>query len=311
MGEEMSGPKKPVTKTGRTKSGRDNTAASFRDKWTYNQKLAFAETSREDSEIFQWILNRNGFANPQTFREYLGKKVRILDAGCGNGRVTALLRRYSNPEKTKVLGIDLVAIDIARKNLKGAVNVNFLRKNILGPLGSLGKFDFIYCQEVLHHTKDPKKGFLNLCGLLAEGGEIAIYVYKKKAPIRELTDEYIRKRISSLPYKKAMKICDQITELGRVLSDCQHKIKIPRVDILEIQEGEYELQRFIYHFFMKCFWNPTLNFKDNSAINYDWYHPHLSSKHTAEEVQGWFREAGLKMKHLYVDFYGITIRGQA
>ena len=47
-------------------------------------------------------------------------------------------------------------------------------------LSSLGKFDFIYCQEVLHHTTNPFFAFKNLVNLVAPEGEIAIYVYKKR-----------------------------------------------------------------------------------------------------------------------------------
>ena len=34
------------------------TKTSFRDKWVNNPDLAFAETVREGSDIFNWILNR-------------------------------------------------------------------------------------------------------------------------------------------------------------------------------------------------------------------------------------------------------------
>ena len=181
---------------------------------------------------------------------------------------------------------------------------------MLDDLSDLGKFDFIYCQEVLHHTENPWKAFQNLCNILDTEGEIAIYVYKIKAPIREFTDDFIRQKISNLSYEEAMKICDQITELGKVLSEQNIKIAIPGVEILEIKKGEYDLQRFIYHFFMKCFWSPDLSFEDNSVINYDWYHPQLCSRHTIDEVRERFKSNGLKINHEFVDFYGITIRGQ-
>ena len=41
----------------------DQTLRSFRDKWTHNPALAFAETLREGSDIFEWILRRNGLAS--------------------------------------------------------------------------------------------------------------------------------------------------------------------------------------------------------------------------------------------------------
>jgi 2-polyprenyl-3-methyl-5-hydroxy-6-metoxy-1,4-benzoquinol methylase len=289
----------------------DNTENSFKDKWEKNEDLAFSETLNENSEIHQWILNRNGFKDSNDLKKFLNDKKKILDAGCGNGRVTALLRMNA-PENSKVHGIDLVSSEVAKNNFKkySFDSIEVTKKNLLDDLTDLGKFDFIYCQEVLHHTENPHKAFLNLCDLLDDNGEIAIYVYKQKAPIREFVDDYIRDRISPMNYSDAIKVCNQITELGKALSEMKIKIKVPAVDVLDIKEGDYELQRFIYHFFMKCFWNPELSYDDNSVINYDWYHPQLCTRHTTDEIEKWFTDAGLEILHVFTDFYGITVRGK-
>ena len=65
----------------------------------------------------------------------------------------------------------------------------------------------------------------------------------------------------------------------------------------------------MYHHFLKCFWNPSFSFKDNNAVNFDWYHPKLSFKFEMEEVKNWFKTNNLKIIHSCEDFYGITIRG--
>ena len=291
-------------------SEQTNTKLSFHDKWSKNADCAFEQTITEGADIFNWILTRNGFANGVEFGGYLSNRRRILDAGCGNGRVSALLRRYSDEDKTEVVGIDLVAAEIARANLKNERNMRFETKDLMSDMRELGQFDFIYCQEVLHHTLDPKHSFGNLVKLLADNGEIAIYVYKQKAPIREFVDDFIRNRIGGLAYEEAYRACEQITALGKALADTKIKIEVPGVDLLEIKAGEYDLQRFIYHFFMKCFWNDELSENDNVVVNYDWYHPQLCSRHTLDEVRSWFDELGLKITQECVDFYGITIRGK-
>ena len=287
-----------------------NTSRSFGDKWTNNVDLAFEQTQDEGSDIFNWILNRNGFSNVEQFKDYLSKKTRILDAGCGNGRVTALLRKYSKEIITEIIGIDLVSAAIAKKNLQDFGNLQFFDKDLLSDLSDLETFDFIYCQEVLHHTSDPQRAFVNLVNLLADDGEIAIYVYKKKAPTREFVDDYVRQLISDLPYEEAFKACEELTALGKSLSDLQLTINVPYVKVLEIKAGEYDLQRFIYHFFAKCFWNNQLSYKANVVINYDWYHPQLCSRHTVEEIREWFKISNLEIVQEHVDFYGITIRGK-
>lgn len=286
-----------------------HTATSFFDKWSQNQDLAFSETSRVGSDIYQWILQRNGFHDAGALSGFLADKKRILDAGCGNGRVTNLLAAHA-PAQSKIVGFDLVAAPVARENLKHLPQVEIFERNLLEPLSDLGTFDFIYCQEVLHHTADPKQAFLNLCSLLAPGGHIAIYVYKLKAPVREFVDDYIRNKISHLPYEEAQAACQQITELGKRLDALNIEFDAPAVDVLEIPEGRYTMQRFLYHFFMKCFWNDDLSTEANVAINYDWYHPQLCTRHTPAEIRGWFAEANLPIVQECVDEYGITMRGR-
>ena len=199
---------------------------------------------------------------------------------------------------------------VAKENLKDYKNIRIEQANLLESLEQLGKFDFIYCQEVLHHTGNPYLGFSHLVSLLEKTGEIAIYVYKLKAPIREFTDDYIRDKIAKLPYEEAMRICDQITEFGKTLSMHDQEITVPALDILEIPAGNYSMQRLLYHFFMKCFWSNEMSFADNSVINYDWYHPQDCSRHTIEEVRNWFLMQNVEIIHECVDFYGITVRGR-
>lgn len=287
---------------------REQTLGSFRDKWEQNKELAFSETLKEGSDIYNWILTRNGVPSSTHLATWLNGKARILDAGCGNGRVTALLQRYA-PQSASIVGIDLTAATVAAENLRDLQNVDIRQKDLLGDLSDLGLFDLIYCQEVLHHTADPKAAFLNLCRRLAPNGEISIYVYKLKAPLREYADDYVQDAISSLPYDEAKKEMHEITLLGKALSELDVKVKVPEVKVLGIEAGEYDVQRFLYHFFLKCFWNPSLSMDENVAINYDWYHPQLCTRHTLDEVLGWFADAGLNVIHKCVDHYGITVRG--
>jgi SAM-dependent methyltransferase len=286
----------------------NNTKKSFYDKWDKNPDSFFKETLDKNSDVQKWILSRNGFKSFDQFSTYLKNKRSILDAGCGNGRVTSLLYELA-PLDCKIVGVDLVAADIAKKNFKDIKRVFFETRDLTDNLSDMGKFDFIYCQEVLHHTLNPSLAFKNLCMLLEPDGEIAIYVYKKKAAAREFMDDHIREKIKKLSYEDAMIYCSQIAELGKLLSELNIKIKVPEVKLFEIEEGEYDVQRFLYHFFAKCFWNPKLSLNDNALINYDWYHPHIATRHTIDEVEQWFTSNGLKIIHKHVDFYGITVRG--
>jgi SAM-dependent methyltransferase len=286
-----------------------NTARSFHDKWHENPDLAFRQTLTPGSDIQSWILRRNGWGTPEGLAAYLAGRRRILDAGCGNGRVTALLAQHA-ADDVEIVGVDLTAADIARENLDGTGGVSFHAGDLLGDLAFLGEFDFIYCQEVLHHTSDPAAAFANVAARLAPGGEYAVYVYRRKAPVREFTDDHVRAAIAPLGYEDAMEVSRRIADVGRQLADLRAEITVPDIDALGIEAGTYDVQRFVYHFLMKCFWSDELEPEANAAINYDWYHPQDCSRHTLEEVLGWYARADLEVVHQHVDPYGITVRGR-
>lgn len=290
---------------------RNQTKYSFQEKWKSASQFQNKGSASFDTDTLDWILTRNGFRNMDDFSVFLKQFPVVLDAGCGNGRILKLLAELSESEQL-LYGIDLAAAEIARDNLRGNTNV-FVEAGDLVDYSSFEKIcrpDFIYCQEVLHHTSDPKTSFSNLVRLLNSNGQIAIYVYKEKAPIREFTDDFVRNQISILNHEEASKLMEQFAELGRVLSNLKIEVDIPEVSVLGISRGKYDLQRFIYHYFMKCYWNEELSFENNTMINFDWYHPSLCSRHTVEEVRAWFSENNLEVVHEYVDEYGITIRGK-
>lgn len=285
------------------------TEKTFSDKWNNNKNLFLDNILDDTTDIHNWIMTRNGWKNQSHMAEVLSQSKRVLDAGCGNGRVTKLIRNNTSKD-IEVVGIDLVAHKVAEENLKTEENVSFYQKDLTQDLKDLGKFDFIYSQEVLHHTSNPAKSFDNLVEILEKDGTIAIYVYKKKAPVREFTDDQIRNEMIDMDYNKAMSESRKITELGKILSDLNIKINVPQIDSLEIQEGVYDLQRFLYHYFFKCFWNSELTFEENAVINYDWYHPQLCTRHTLHEIEQWFNKNSLTITHSYEDFYGITVHGR-
>jgi SAM-dependent methyltransferase len=283
------------------------TRRSFSDKWTKNPSLAVKQTLDPTSTFQKWILERNGWMTTDALQIQLRKYKRILDAGCGNGRVTALLASLAS--HAEVIGIDQIDLAPAQRNVMPFPNAAFRKADLRKSLDALGRFDFIYCQEVLHHTGDAAASFANLASILAPDGEIAIYVYRRKAPAREFMDDFVRERISDLPYEEAMVVCRQITELGRRLAQSQQEIAFEDIPAIGIERGRYTPQRLLYNFFLKCYWNPDLSFEDNAVINYDWYHPSQCTRHTLEEVRGWFDDARLRITWENQDLYGVTIHG--
>jgi SAM-dependent methyltransferase len=286
----------------------DQTLRSFNDKWRNNPSLATSQTLDSSSSINAWIMERNGWMTVEGLRKLLASKRRILDAGCGNGRVTALLATLA--PHAEIVGVDIVDLGSARQNTSRFHNVNLNNLNLRESLGTLGTFDFIYCQEVLHHTGDAEVSFKNLVETLGPGGEIAIYVYRQKAAAREFMDDHVRSLIAGKNYDEAMTICRQIAEFGRELSAVTTQVNIDGIPALGIEKGLFTPQRVLYNFFFKCYWNSALTLEENAVINYDWYHPSHCSRHTLPEVKSWMEKTALDVTWEFQDLYGITMHGR-
>jgi len=292
----------------RNKASASQTKNSFAQKWSHSRDFQVGPETL-DSDTLSWILNRNGFSSLAQLKNFLSTRSRILDAGCGNGRILNLLASHASAESTLV-GVDLAASEIAAKNLIHQSNVEVHPHDLLLPLpDNLKPFDFIYCQEVLHHTGDPETAFRNLCEALAEDGVIAIYVYKRKGPIREFSDDYLHEQVKNLSYDEAEPHMRSLQILGRKLSELRTEVILPEIPLLGIPAGKHDVQRLVYNYFLKCYWNPELSEDANTMINFDWYHPSYSSRHTLDEVQEWFRKVDLRITHAKVDPYGITVHG--
>jgi SAM-dependent methyltransferase len=150
-------------------------------------------------------------------------------------------------------------------------------------------FDFINCDQVIHHTPDPPRTFETLRKKLKPGGQIATYVYRKKAVIREFVDDYVRDRIKDQPFEQALEVCEAITKLGRALSGLKAQITVEEdIPLLGVAKGTYDVQRFLHWNVLKCFWNDDFDFHTNNVVNADWYHPVYCFRYTPEEFRAWF-----------------------
>ena len=66
-------------------------------------------------------------------------------------------------------------------------------------------FDLILSEGVLHHTDSTRGAFEAMVKLLKPGGRFMFYVYRRKGPIREFTDDYIREKMQKMGPEEAWK----------------------------------------------------------------------------------------------------------
>ena len=72
-------------------------------------------------------------------------------------------------------------------------------------------------------------------------------------------------------------------------------LKCDQIVALGIKKGEYELQKFMYDYFVRCWWNDAHGLEFANLVNVDWWHPQFASHHTEEEIREWFSESGLNI----------------
>jgi SAM-dependent methyltransferase len=219
---------------------------------------------------------------------------------------------FSSNPKADVFAIDASeSVVFAYKKYGKTSNIHFLQADIQKLPFKKGFFDFICSDQVLHHTKDTRSSFKILTKLLAKKGLISIYVYKIKGPAREFADNFIRESTVKMTEQQCIDFSKDMALLGKNLSKIKKTITIPRdIPVLQIKAGTYDIQRFIYWNFLKCWWSKEVPFEQSVATNFDWYFPEYAYRHDPKEVKKWFKDSKLKIVHFNEIESGISLNGK-
>lgn len=233
----------------------------------------------------------------------------ILDAGCGSG-YSAQLFFGEHLHRHDYLGIDISSAikqgeeEFAAAGLPG----EFMQADIQDLPIPDESVDMIFSEGVLHHTDDTGAAIASLAHKLKFGGRFLFYVYRKKAVVREFTDDHIRQAISQLSDEEAWEALKPLTKLGIALGRLNADIEIPEdVPQLGIRKGVYPVQRFFYWNICKLFFREEFGFDEMHHINFDWFRPQNCHRHTEEEVRDFCARAGLRIERLHAEDAGITV----
>lgn len=285
--------------------GQKETVETF--SWKWDKAKAYRTATL--GHYRQWFLDRYGFGNEAKLGQFLSTKHRVLDAGTAHGRDAEMYHRNSIAQ---VYGVDISSgIRNAHRDLQHLDRINLVQADLTRLPFPDGFFDFIGCDQVIHHTPNTRQSLNLLLKKLSVGGHVAFYVYKKKGPVREFCDDHIRSQTVKMTPEQCLEVSEAITKLGKVLSDLKLEIEVPAdIPVLEIKAGKYDLQRFIYWNMFKCYWNDTMDWESNVITNFDWYHPLHAHRHTPEEVKQWCAEEHLQIEHFDVQESGVSVRAK-
>lgn len=282
---------------------------AFREKWTLKDTMGIDDSSPYKAFMRDWMLRKYGWKDENGLARELRERRLILDAGAGLGREVINLAK--DAKNSIVIGLEFSDCAVnALKNIRGFSNACMIQGDILNMPFAQDSFDFILSEGVLHHTPNTRGAFSKCCAALRKGGEIAFYIYRRKGPLREFADDYLRQVMQEASAEEKWAIARRLTSLGKALADTHATLKMSEdFPELGIKEGETNVQRLVYYNFIKCFWNDRLPFDENMIINFDWYAPKHAHRHTEEEIRGWCKENMIDIIWFLAEDSGYSVRG--
>lgn len=289
-------------------AGQLQTRDAFGFKWA---KRDTYDSPAVQKSCADWYSRKYGFGTMDAFTAYFNARKLILDVGCGAGQASSLfLRDPSWTGRAQWIGADISsAVDVAWDRLHDVAGTHYVQADALQLPFADGSFDTVFSEGVLHHTPSTRAALLSAARVVAKGGELLFYVYRKKAPLREFADDYIRAEIAPLTDEAAWDAMRSLTRFGQALAELKATVEVKeKVPLLGIEAGTFDVQRLLYYNVVKMYWNPTLSFEENVHVNFDWYRPRYAFRQTADEVRAWCAEAGLDVRWFNEEESGFSVR---
>jgi SAM-dependent methyltransferase len=295
----------PRSQTARS-AQQDHTSATFGFKW--NRRESF-DSAASRARMREWLVQRYGDVARASWICEHGDRPLLLDAGCGAAWSSLELFGPVLP-RVRYLGVDLSdAVEMARerfdeRGLQGCFMQADLNELPLLP----GSVDLIFAEGVLHHMPSTEKALKLLALLLKPRGRFLFYVYRRKGPLREFTDDYVRAQLQQLSPTDAWRALEPLTRLGVALGELDEEIDIAEpIEVLGIPAGRLTIQRLFYWHVAKTFYRPDLTFEEMHHINFDWYTPVHAHRQSPDDVRRWCAEACLSIEREVVEDAGITV----
>ena len=136
--------------------------------------------------------NKNILA--QQFKKNIGYGKNVLEVGCGTGQLSIYFALGSN---NNIVGLDpsIYSLNLAKNfsSKNNITNISFVNADIFDDVLTDEYFDFIWCNGVLHHTKNPYLAFEILVKSLKKNGYVLIGLYNKIGRLRTLIRKYLYK----------------------------------------------------------------------------------------------------------------------
>jgi SAM-dependent methyltransferase len=243
----------------------NKTKTSFGRQWTTYQ----VQRPEEDKAYFR---SKTGI-EPETLKGKL-----VLDAGCGSGRYA----RIAGEAHATVIGVDIShAVETAFSVTADLPNVHIIQSDILALPFTSSRFDFVYSIGVLHHSPNTKRALSSLIPLLADNGEIAIWLYPRWPAPLELYNRMLRAITTRMSLDRVHQMAVALEPVGLLK--------------LRLLTANSAWKRLLGHVLRAL--TIGVSYHPDREIRicdtFDWFSPPYQWHHTDKEVESWLREFGL------------------
>lgn len=204
-----------------------------------------------------------------------------LDIGCGEGRHLYWAQELG----AEMVGLDLSeGVEVAKNNNIRSSRCHVVQGDIYHLPFRPGVFDFAYSIGVLHHLPRPRDGFRQILPAIRKGGKVSIWVYG----LREMRLWY---RLSHMTWLRGIaprlpRWAQYLVSLS-VASALELAIWSP-CRILSLFPGGDSVVRRV-PLGDAC----RRSFRAKIRSVFDRVQPPVTHYHTAQELEGWFKDAGL------------------
>ena len=282
-------------------------AASWR--WDKSQRL---ETDKAfiDHQFSDFLL-RYGFKNVDAFKKFLTGVRTIAEIGAGEGRLVDWFLQHSHKD-TLIYAVEISdSVYYLKEKYRNEPRVTVIKADALNHPFIESSIDFLSCEQSIHHAPDPSAVFDSLCKALNKNSKVIISVFAKKSPVREKFDTIIRDTISKLSNEKKYEISEKFTDIGKILSEIDVKLKVPAAafEFGNLAGREMTIQRFFYYAIFKCFYNKDFTYEKSVEFTYDWYSYPVCNKTSLDELCNWFMKNEIAILHSDSNDSNVNLRG--
>lgn len=270
----------------------------FNYKW-----MRVPEWAESTEKIYrEWYLKKYDFKSTKGFKNFLKSRTKCADMGAGLGRDVKFFRELASSLDITAVDQSAPALRTLKKNNPTIHTVKLditISKEVLQILGR--DFDFISCDQVLHHTPNPLAVLKTFSKMLKHDGVIHFFVCNKKNEFRDLADDVLMHHARYLSPKRLWQFAEVVTSLGKEL----HQIHEGKV---RFKNRIYpSLQNYVHNNLFRCWYNPDISFELSVSSNYDWFSN--NPRYSVEEVKSWMNqlEDSLEIVNLYSDDASVAV----